>query len=112
MQKIKRMISENPIFNMGLYCFVIAIFAVLFEYSIVTGVELGTIEGKVYSISQKPFGGNGQWVRKVNFAKVKLTTGEFIQVRCAEYCRLDQELVITVYKPLFSNELNYVYDRT
>ena len=64
------MISENPIFNMGLYCFVIAIFAVLFEYSIVTGVELGTIEGKVYSISQKPFGGNGQWVRKVNFAKV------------------------------------------
>lgn len=110
MQKIKHMISENPIFNMGLYCLVIVIFAVLFEYSIVTGVEVGTIEGKVYSISQKPFGGNGQWVRKANFARVKLATGEFIQVRCAEYCRLDQELVITVYEPFFSNELKYVYE--
>lgn len=112
MRRIKCMISENPIFNLGLLCLVIAILAALFEYTIVTGIEVGTVEGKVYSISKKPFGGTGRGMRKSSFAKVKLATGEFIQVRCAEYCQLDEELSITVYRPLFSNELRYVYDRT
>ena len=112
MRKIKHFFNQNPIIILGIFCFLFVICALLFQYFTVAGREVGIIQGKVYSISQKPFSGYGIRVRTASFAKVKLATGEFIQVRCAEYCRLDQDLVITVYKPFFSDQLRYVYDRT
>ncbi len=94
---------------------IIATLAVFFEYALLTGIKVGTLSGKVYSISQRPIGvgwKSGIGVHKVDVAKVKLTTGEFIQVRCESYCRLDQKIDITIYKSFLTNKLRYVYERT
>ena len=112
MEKPTHLLTNKPIFILGIPALILILLAVLFQFAVVTGIEKGTLEGKVYSISQRPLGGGNQNVRKVDLAKVKILDGTFIMVRCESYCQLDQEIKVTVYKPLFSSELRYVYERT
>ena len=112
MGKPSYLLTNNPVFILGIPALILILIAALFQFTLVTGRENGTLEGKVYSISQRPLGGGNQGVRKIDLAKVKLQDGTFIMVRCKSYCQLDQEIKITVYKPLFSSELRYVYERT
>ncbi len=112
MGKSTYLLTNKPIFILGIPALILFLLAVLFQFTVVTGIENGTLEGKVYSISQRPLGGGNRSVRKIDLAKVKLQDGTFIMVRCESYCQLDQEIKITVYKPLFNSELRYVYERT
>ena len=105
------LLTNKPILILGTSALILALLAILFQFTLVTGVEKGTLEGKVYSISQRPIGGGNRSVHRIDLAKVKLPDGNFIIVRCESYCKLDQEIKITVYKPLFSSELRYVYER-
>ncbi|WP_429933156.1 hypothetical protein [Alteromonas sp. 4B03] len=112
MEKPIHLLTSKPIFILGIPALILILLAVLFQFTVVTGIEKGTLEGKVHSISQRPLGGGSQNARKVDLAKVKILDGTFIMVRCESYCQLDQEIKVTVYKPLFSSELRYVYERT
>ncbi|MCW8092252.1 hypothetical protein [Alteromonas sp. ASW11-130] len=112
MRKIQHFMSEHPMVILVFGFLVITLLAVIFQYSLITGFVVGSTEGKVYSISEKPLGGNNRSAHKVDFAKVKLKSGKFVQVQCISYCRLDQKLNITIYKRLWGNKLRNVYERT
>ena len=112
MGKATDLLTNKPIFILGTLALILALLAILFQFTLVTGIEKGTLEGKIYSISQRPLGGGNRSVHRVDLAKVKLPDGNFIMVRCESYCKLDQEITITVYKPLFSSEFRYIYGRT
>lgn len=112
MGKATYLLTSKPFFILGIPALILALLAIIFQFTLVTGIEKGTLKGKVYSISQRPLGGGNRSVRRIDLAKVKLQDGNFVMVRCESYCKLDQEIEITVYKPLFSNELRYVYERT
>jgi hypothetical protein len=112
MKRIVNLFHKRPIFVIVLGFLLIATFTVIFQYTLFTGFKVGTILGKVHSIERVPAGGGGWRVLRVDMANVITSSGENIKVYCLAYCRLDQELEIIIYKPLFGGNPNYVYERT
>ena len=109
MRKIGYEITTNPATVLTIGLLLIAAMALLIEYTMLSGVKSGTISGKVISISQNALGGGRNSVHRVDIARVRTSDGQLIQVRCESYCRLDQNINVTIYSPLFSENVRYIY---
>lgn len=112
MSRAYNLLNKYPALLLLLGVLLIGGVAVLINYSLFKGIKVGTLQGKVHSIEKVPAGGGKNSVSKVDMANVITTNGEKIKVYCISYCTIDLKVEVDIYKPLFGNELNYVYERT
>ena len=50
MEKPTHLLTNKPIFILGIPALILILLAVLFQFTVVTGIEKGTLEGKLLSV--------------------------------------------------------------